>query len=140
MPFFGTTSRNRLATCSGDLQTIFNEVIKSFDCAILCGYRNEADQNKAYDEGHSKVRYPDGMHNQYPSKAADAAPYPIDWKDRERFYYFAGFVMGTAIRLYAEGKITHLVRWGGDWDQDTEVADNNFDDLVHFELYKPVVE
>ena len=24
--------------------------------------------------------------------------------------------------------------WGGDWDGDTDLNDNNFDDLVHFEL------
>ena len=26
------------------------------------------------------------------------------------------------------------LRWGGDWDRDTEVRDNTFDDLVHFEI------
>jgi len=26
------------------------------------------------------------------------------------------------------------LRWGGDWDSDTEVRDNSFDDLVHFEI------
>jgi len=26
------------------------------------------------------------------------------------------------------------LRWGGDWDGDTEVRDNGFDDLVHFEI------
>ena len=25
-------------------------------------------------------------------------------------------------------------RWGGDWDRDTEVNDNAFDDLVHYEI------
>jgi hypothetical protein len=29
---------------------------------------------------------------------------------------------------------TLKLRWGGDWDMDTEVKDNKFDDLVHFEL------
>jgi len=42
--------------------------------------------------------------------------------------------MGTAARLKAEGRMTHDLRWGGDWDRDTQVDDNNFDDLVHFEL------
>ena len=28
------------------------------------------------------------------------------------------------------------IRWGGDWDSDTQVKDNKFDDLVHFELIK----
>ena len=26
------------------------------------------------------------------------------------------------------------LRWGGDWDMDTQVKDNKFDDLVHFEI------
>ena len=26
------------------------------------------------------------------------------------------------------------IRWGGDWDMDTQVKDNNFDDLPHFEI------
>jgi len=26
------------------------------------------------------------------------------------------------------------LRWGGDWDGDTELDDNKFDDLPHFEL------
>ena len=26
------------------------------------------------------------------------------------------------------------IRWGGDWDNDTEVKDTGFKDLPHFEL------
>lgn len=26
------------------------------------------------------------------------------------------------------------IRWGGDWDLDTDLKDNTFDDLPHFEL------
>jgi peptidoglycan LD-endopeptidase CwlK len=26
------------------------------------------------------------------------------------------------------------LRWGGDWSMDFEVRDNQFDDLVHFEI------
>ena len=29
------------------------------------------------------------------------------------------------------------VRWGGDWDDDTEVKDTGFKDLPHFELRRP---
>ena len=42
------------------------------------------------------------------SKAVDVAPYPIDWNDKERFYYFAGVVMGIAIQMGIP------LRWGGD--------------------------
>ena len=56
------------------------------------------------------------------------APYPLDWDDRERFQYFAGFVLGTAKQLNLD------IRYGGDWDSDNDLKDNNFDDLVHFEI------
>jgi peptidoglycan L-alanyl-D-glutamate endopeptidase CwlK len=125
---FGKTSKKRLQTCDEKLQLLFNEVVKAFDCSILVGHRGEEDQNKAYREGNSQVKWPKGKHNKKPSSAVDVAPYPIDWEDRERFSYFAGFVKGVAWRLNTP------IRWGGDWDGDTELSDNNFDDLVHFEL------
>jgi len=134
MPRFGKRSKKRLATCDVRLQKLFKEVVKHFDCTVIQGYRGEEEQNQAYDAGRSKLRYPDGKHNATPSKAVDVAPYPIDWGDRDRFNYFAGFVMGMATKL--SDKVPHLrIRWGGDWDMDTEVKDNKFDDLVHFELY-----
>jgi peptidoglycan L-alanyl-D-glutamate endopeptidase CwlK len=134
MPRYSETSKARLKTCHKDLQLIFNTVISHFDNSILCGHRGKAAQMEAYNSGKSKVKWPNGKHNKTPSMAVDAAPYPIDWKDRERMILFAGYVMGVAQVLHDEGMITHRLRWGGDWDRDTEVADNGFDDLVHFEL------
>ena len=128
MAKFGSKSRARLATCHEDLQKVFNEVIKTVDCSILEGHRDERTQDKYYKEGKSKVRYPMGRHNSKPSRAVDAVPYPIDWKDRERFHLFGGFVLGVANRM----GIT--LRWGGDWNGNFRVDDNNFDDLPHFEL------
>ena len=128
MPKFGRKSRTRLATCDTELQNLFSEVVKYFDCSILIGHRGEEDQNRAFDEERSKVRWPNGKHNSKPSSAVDVAPYPIDWEDRERFIYFGGFVKGYAFRMGIP------LRWGGDWDNDTSLSDNKFDDLVHFEL------
>mgnify|MGYP003659206307 FL=1 len=128
MPRFGKRSKERLATCDEQLILLFKEVVKHFDCSVIQGHRGKADQNKAFDEGKSKLRYPSGNHNAVPSRAVDIAPSPIDWKDRDRFHYFAGFVLGTA-RQMGIG-----VRWGGDWDRDTQTKDNKFDDLPHFEL------
>lgn len=92
------------------------------------------EQNAAFRSGKSKLEYPKSKHNKAPSMAVDVAPYPIDWYDEKRFHYFAGHVMGVAKILHYEGFMTHRVRWGGDWDNDTQVKDNKFDDLVHFEL------
>ena len=128
MPRFGTKSRGRLSSCHPDLQKVFNQVIKEIDCSILCGQRGEKEQNKAFDEGRSKVRFPDGRHNANPSNAVDVAPYPIDWEDRERFHLFAGYVLGIADSMGIR------LRWGGDWDRDWTVKDNKFDDLPHFEI------
>jgi peptidoglycan LD-endopeptidase CwlK len=138
MPGYSLRSRRALDTCHKDLRYIFNYVIRYFDHSVIEGHRNEEKQNKYYKEGKSKLRFPKSKHNSYPSMAVDAAPYPINWGGRERFTYFAGFVMAVARVMYDAGEIEHLVRWGGDWDKDTEVDDNRFDDLPHFELYKPV--
>ena len=128
MPRFGKTSKNRLATCEKELQNLFKEVVKHFDCSVLVGYRGRNEQDTAFESGHSKVKWPNGKHNKKPSVAVDVAPYPIDWDDRERFIYFGGFVKGCAFRMDIP------LRWGGDWNSDTQLSDNKFDDLVHFEL------
>lgn len=136
MPSYSNTSKKRLATCHKDLQTIFNEVIKGFDCTIVCGHRSEKEQTKAFNDGFSKVKFPKSKHNKFPSMAVDAVPYPIDWDDTDRMIHFAGYVRGVVEILYTFGDITHKVRWGGDWDKDTELKDNRFQDFPHFELYK----
>ena len=128
MPKFGAASAARLATCDQRLQDLFNEVIKYFDCTIIEGHRGEAAQHLAFVTGKSKLDWPKGNHNSKPSKAVDVSPFPVDWSDSKRFYYFAGFVMGVAAKMGLK------IRWGGDWDQDTEVKDNTFNDLVHFEV------
>ena len=130
MPKFGKVSKERLATAHSDLQKIFNEVIKKIDCSVLEGHRGEETQNKYFDQGKSKVKYPDGRHNKIPSLAVDVTPYPVDWNDRERQTLFAGYVLGVASQMGIG------IIWGGDWDNDTDLKDNGFDDLVHFELKK----
>lgn len=137
MPSFGRTSTDRLSTCHEDLIVLFDEVVKHFDCKITCGHRNKEAQDKAFAEGRSKLRWPQSKHNQGPSMAVDVVPFPIDWHDLKRFYLFGGYVLATARFLYDIGAISHLVRWGGDWDLDTEVGDQKFNDLPHFELIKP---
>ena len=128
MPRFGSRSRSKLETCHEDLQKVFNEVIKHFDCTILEGTRPKELQDEYYRTGKSKVKYPNSKHNSSPSRAVDVAPYPIKWQDTDRFYFFAGYVKGIASQMGIE------LRWGGDWDSDTEVGDQTFMDLPHFEL------
>jgi len=128
MPKFGKKSKERLGTCNEKLQEVFNEVIKHVDCSVLEGHRSGERQDKLFAEGKTKVKYPNGRHNANPSNAVDVAPYPIDWDDTERFIYFGGFVKGIAASMGIN------IIWGGDWNDNTQLTDNNFDDLVHFEL------
>ena len=128
MAKFGRTSMSRLNTCDEDLVELFEKVVEYFDCSVLEGHRGKELQNKYFDEDKSKLKFPHGKHNAYPSNAVDVVPYPVDWDDRERQTLFAGFVIGVASQMGVN------LRWGGDWDQDWQVVDNRFDDFPHFEI------
>lgn len=132
MPQFSDASMARLKTCHPDLQRVLLEVIKYVDCTVLCGHRTKDEQEEAFRTGKSKVVWPNSKHNAFPhSLAVDVVPYPIDWNDHKRFYYFAGFVLGIAKTLGVD------LRFGGDWDGDFDIKDQNFFDLPHFELRLP---
>lgn len=134
MPRFSNSSFSKLTTCHVDLQVLFCEIVKTFDCKILQGFRNQEEQEAAFEDGNTKLKWPDGKHNRMPSMAVDVAPYPIDFKNIKRFYWFGGYVLGIAQKLKEEGRISHSVRFGGDWDSDKNIDDENFLDLLHFEL------
>lgn len=104
----GSASRKRLATAHSDLQRLFEAVadgVDHGDCpgiadiTILCGYRGEADQNKAFHAGKSQLKFPDSAHNKTPALAVDAAPYPIDWLDVPAFERLQAYVRKIAVRL-----------------------------------------
>ena len=130
MPKFSKISEQRLRTCDKKLQNLFNFVINYYDCVIICGTRDMIEQNKAFDEGNSKLRWPNSKHNKLPSLAVDVAPCingRISW-DPRLYPYFAGLVKGIAICLGID------IIWGGNWNDDEDITDNKFNDLVHFEL------
>ena len=128
MPKFSNKSKSMLASCDPRLQAVFYEVVRHYDITILKGHRGQIEQDKAYNTGKSKKKWPMGKHNLSPSMAVDVAPYPIDWEDRERFYYLAGLVMGIAALMGIK------IRWGGNWSMDGDFQANDFDDLGHWEL------
>jgi peptidoglycan L-alanyl-D-glutamate endopeptidase CwlK len=133
MASFGASSLKTLSTCDERIQRLFNEVVKGWDCTIICGHRGEADQTRLYLEGKSKLQFPASKHNSSPSLGVDVAPYyevapHIRWNDDKGFRTFAGYVMGVANSLGIP------IRWGGDWDGDHDFSDQTFNDLVHFEI------
>jgi peptidoglycan L-alanyl-D-glutamate endopeptidase CwlK len=135
MPAYSKKSIERLSQAHEDLVTLANEVIKYFDCTCTTGYRNKEDQNKAFKDGYSDKKYPESKHNKIPSEAIDLVPYEgkLDYNELQ-CYYFSGIVKMIAIKLYEEGKITHKIRSGSDWDMDNDVNDQKLKDPCHFEI------
>ena len=130
MPILGKRSKKRLEGVDGRLIALLERVCQYFDITVIEGKRSQERQNMLVEQGKSKTKF--GKHVQ--GKAVDIAPYPIDWKARDDFHYLGGFVLGIASQMNIN------VRWGGDWSDSSlsenrrTTKDNNFDDLVHFEL------
>tara|TARA_Y100001963_G_scaffold148263_1_gene225869 strand:- start:100 stop:477 length:378 start_codon:yes stop_codon:yes gene_type:complete len=124
MPRFGKRSKQRLKGVDAKLVNVLNELVKIMDVTIIEGKRTQERQDELVAKGASKTKYSKHIEG----KAVDLAPYPIDWEDRERFHYMGGMVRGIGQQLNVN------IRWGGDWDSDGEIKDNNFDDLVHVEI------
>jgi len=141
MPGFSKVSESNLSTCHPDLQRIARKAIKLFDFSVLEGHRDKEKQNGFFEAGLSKLKWPDSKHNKYPSEAMDLQPYPKNLPDNRgkkiscysregevRFYFLAGIILAIA---YNEGI---KIRWGGDWNRDTNPHNETWDDLPHFEL------
>lgn len=128
MPEFSQKSKELLATCDVRLQEICNLAIKVMDFTVITGHRNQQEQDAAFAEGQSKLKWPDGKHNKMPSRAIDIAPYPVDWNDAARFNVLAGIMLGIASLQGVN------LRWGGNWSGDFDLKNNKFADIGHFEV------
>ena len=130
MPRFSRKSRSKLEGVDARLVLLLEEVVKYFDITVIEGKRSQERQNQLVKEGKSKTKF--GKHVQ--GMAVDIAPYPIDWNARDDFHYLGGCVLGIACKMGIN------IRWGGDWSSSSlakeqrTTKDNNFDDLVHFEI------
>ncbi len=153
----GITSRERLATCHRDLQAIMELAItrSNVDFSITQGARSFDLQLEYYKGGKSKLDPRiesnllrakhvtlEGIRDM--AEAVDIAIYGPGNLRQEMLYdinslcYVAGVVQSCARELYDCGEICHLIRWGGNFDKDAVILkDQSFDDLPHFELYKP---
>lgn len=132
---FGTTSKERLATCHDDLQKVFEAAIalSPIDFGIAEGYRSIERQKQLFDEGKSRIDgiSKKGKHNYSPSLAVDIYAFvngKASW-DSNELCVIAGVVLAVAANYGIK------LRWGGNWDMDGQIiSDQNFIDLPHFEL------
>lgn len=122
-------SLERLSTCDVRLQKIILAVAE-MGCPlfVLCGHRNEQDQQAAYSAGYSKLEFPNSKHNKSPSQAVDIETAASPGKTLLNRLYLAGAVVAYS---YALGT---PVRYGGDFNGNYDTSDDKFMDSYHFEL------
>ena len=141
---FSKASKKALRTCHKDLQLIMNTAISmtTIDFGISEGYRSLERQKALFDLDKSKIDgiTRKGKHNYNPSLACDIYPYVngAACYFPETLSYLAGMIEFIAKQLYMNKEISHLIRWGGNWNGNSEIlTDQSFDDRPHYELYKP---
>jgi len=135
---FSAKSKARLRTCKPEIREVFETVLALgiIDFGVSCGVRTKEEQNKAYSEGRSKLKWPKSKHNVINlDRLSNAVDVYIYIKGKGISYHqghcciLAGLVLGEAARRGIK------MRWGGNWDMDSEpLTDQRFQDLVHFEL------
>lgn len=121
---FGHQSLRRLQGVDSRLRALAFKILELHDCTVIYGLRTRAEQKRLFDAKLSKTLNSKHL----VGKAIDIAPYPLDWDNQKRFYFFAGMILSAAHELDIK------IRWGGDWDMDNDLDDQKFMDLVHFEL------
>ncbi len=157
---YGTRSKAVKRTLHRDLEKICDlAIVRSpVDFGLHAGGRTVAKQQEYYDKGKSKInprRYAsvkqllkvakhviDGKYR-LKSEAVDfhisekLQGKSLTW-DIAHLSLVVGVFFSCAQELYEKGEISHLIRWGGDWDGDGVILyDQSFDDGPHIELIKP---
>lgn len=154
MYYLGRVSLENLTTVHPILQLLSHYVIREMDYSVTEGFRTKETQDHYYASGRTKpgpiithVQWPNGNHNgidgHHPSLAVHFRPYPFtsarEWKNLKRFYDLIGvargiYMMLQTLKFIPEG-INHIS--GGDWDDDHDMDDQKFNDLVHHEIRGP---
>lgn len=134
MNAWGARSQRERATSDARLNEVGDIVLQIKDHSVIKGHRNQVDQHAAFtsDPQRSKLDWPDGKHNELPSKAQDVRTYPWPEKEsdqREEQLYLLGLYKGVAEVL------GYRFRTGADWDRDGVIAnDGGFEDFFHVEV------
>lgn len=155
----GINSKKVYDTLHSDLQKIIDLALQvsPVDFSLIEGYRSPEEQFELYKKGRIEkdngwhvydkrkvVTYIDGVnkksrHNYNPSMAVDFAVYvkghPEFIYDEKHMIAVGSAIVTCANMLYSNGKITHKVRWGADFDGDHElIYDQSFVDIPHIEI------
>ncbi|MDD5487050.1 MAG: M15 family metallopeptidase [Dehalococcoidales bacterium] len=127
-------SLKRLEGVEEDLAKVVRLAIKrtpvDFGVAWLGGLRTPEEQNQLFKDGYSKC---DGYIKLSRHQFGEAVDLQVFVRggavQNEKMQCIVAGVMAACA-----GELDVNIRWGGDWDSDGDVRDNNFNDLYHFEL------
>lgn len=151
---FGSKTEQRLSQAHVDLVKILRLALKwsVIDWGVSETARTIEKQREYFQGGFSKINPDDPnqllksrhvIHEGMPrAMAADIYSYYSDPETRAKLSYdkfslchIQGVIRAAACHLLESGEITHGVRWGGNWDGDGIILDDQtFDDLPHVEL------
>ena len=134
MRAWGKGSQKVYAELDPRLQKYLDRVLQEVaDISLVCGHRGQVEQNEAFYAvpQRSKLQWPNGNHNKFPSTAVDFQPYP--YPDSEpKLWAALAYVAGRVIEMARQDGVT--IRWGGDWNSNGDLTDQSFDDLFHREI------
>jgi len=120
--------------------------VLEIDHSVLCGFRGEAEQTEAYLTGASELKWPQSLHNGFPSLAVDVVPYTripsakggVHWHHEDpkikEDYYREMVRFATIYQFVGKLIFNTEIRWGGDWGKDWSLMDNKFNDYPHLEI------
>ena len=155
----GKSSKERYDTLHKDLRAVIDKALmySSIDFSIIEGYRPVEKQMEYYKRGREEIdgkwvivdkskviTYVDGYfvkgkHNYDPSRAFDFCVY-IPGKrhmnyDKSHMVALGHMFITLGKQLFDEGKITHKVRWGADFNRNGEICEKDtFCDMPHIQL------
>jgi peptidoglycan L-alanyl-D-glutamate endopeptidase CwlK len=137
MPTLSTASQRRLDGAHPLLKRLFTACAADPKCppfTVLDSQRGRAAQERAFALGNSKAHFGQSAHNWSPAVAVDVVPYPIDWKNLNRFKALGAFVTAKAQSLGIQ------VTWGATFKKLKDYPHyelSNWHDLVALKKVRP---
>lgn len=134
---FNATSIGEIEHLEPDLKRLVLEASKLIDIEVLDSRRGKAEQERAFNQGHSKVHFGQSAHNYDPAIATDIVPDPLNWNDKQSFLRVQrviGFWNPDTKAGHGLAKDMGIsIRWLGDPNMDGDVRDGW--DFPHYERY-----
>ena len=145
---FGKRSEGHLAQMHVDLELILRESLRTcpIDFGIHESHRSYQKQLQYFLEGKSAIDPRKGRKSKHMIWLSQAADIHISEKhkgksltwDQVHLAAVASWIQSTAVALYKQGRVIHIIRWGGNWDSDGVIAlDHSLVDMPHVELISP---